>query len=257
MVKNGSKTGLEILYGFHPVFEALKAGRRTFRCIYFKAKKLSGRTQKMAALAGALHIPVKFGDGKPFQDMSAGERHQGIAAAVSPYPAVSLRSIVNSIRSSDEHAFLLLIDSIKDPHNLGAAVRTALCVGTHGVIIPKNRTVGPIPAVSKASAGALEHLLVACVTNMAGTIKQLKKNGVWIAGLDPSSDQSVFTGSFAHPLAIVIGGEEKGIRPLVKKQCDFLVSVPQKGPLDSLNASVAGAVFMYEVLRQREMHPTT
>jgi 23S rRNA (guanosine2251-2'-O)-methyltransferase len=255
MIKNGRTAGTEILYGFHPVYEALKAGRRTFQCVYFKTKNSSGRNHKIVALAHSLHIPVKVEDDKPFRALSAGERHQGIAAAVSFYPVVKLDVIINNVMSIERDAFLLLVDSVKDPHNLGAALRTALCVGMHGVIIPKNRAVGPIPAVSKASAGALEHLLLAQVTNMADTIKQLKNNGVWVAGLDRFSDQSIFSASFTHPLAIVIGSEEKGIRMLVKKQCDFLVSIPQKGPLDSLNASVAGAIFMYEVLRQREMHP--
>ena len=150
-----------------------------------------------------------------------------------------------------EPGFILILDQVVDTHNLGALIRTAVCAGVQAVILPKDRSALPTPAVSKASAGAMEHMKIVQVVNIVNTIKELKQEGLWIAGLDSEGEKSVFDADFTIPTALVIGGEEKGIRPLVKKHCDFLVSIPQKGPIDSLNASVAGAIVMVEVLRQR------
>ena len=161
--------------------------------------------------------------------------------------------MLDNIQGGKSDPFLLLLDNIMDPNNLGALIRTALCVGVNGVIIPKDRSAQPTPTVSKVSAGALEHISLSRVTNMANTIKMLKENGLWIAGMDKISTESIFTCDMKAFSAIVIGGEEKGIRPLVKKQCDMLLSIPQTGPLDSLNASAAGAVVMYEAFRQRRL----
>ena len=146
---------------------------------------------------------------------------------------------------------LVLLDSVLDPQNLGAIIRTAVAVGVDAVVIPKNRSASPTPSVSKTSAGALEHLNLARVTNMVAAMKMLKTKGIWTFGLDRAADVSIYSADLAGPVAVVIGGEEKGIRPLVKKHCDFLMSIPQIGPVDSLNASVAGAIAMYEVFRQQ------
>jgi len=148
--------------------------------------------------------------------------------------------------------FLILLDSVLDPQNLGAILRSALCAGIDGVIMPKDRSAPITPAVSKASAGALEHIYLSRVTNLVQTIKQCKNSGIWVMGLDKDADQSIYDGDMTGSIAIVLGGEQKGIRPLVKKNCDFLVSIPQLGAVDSLNASVAAAVTMYEALRQRQ-----
>jgi len=148
---------------------------------------------------------------------------------------------------------LLLLDNIVDPHNLGALIRTSLCVGIDGVIITKDRSALPTPAVSRSSAGALEHISLTLATNMVSTINLLKKKGIWIVGMDKAAKTPIFSFDFSGSIAIVIGGEEKGIRPLVKKHCDFATSIPQEGPVTSLNASVAGAVVMYEAFRQRKM----
>jgi 23S rRNA (guanosine2251-2'-O)-methyltransferase len=154
--------------------------------------------------------------------------------------------------SSEKKGFLILLDGIVDPRNLGALMRTAICAGAEAIIIPKDRSAGPSAIVSKASAGALEHLNLVRVTNIPNTIKALKEIGYWITGLDMAADHSLFSCDLSGPVALVIGGEEKGIRPLVRKQCDYLVSIPQAGPVDSLNASVAGAVVMYEIFRQKQ-----
>jgi 23S rRNA (guanosine2251-2'-O)-methyltransferase len=185
------------------------------------------------------------------KSISGSEHHQGIGVQTGPYPFVKVSDILATIHDGQSKSFLLLLDNIMDPHNLGALIRTALCVGVNGIIIPKDRSAQPTPTVSKASAGALEHIFLSRVTNMVNTIKMLKKSGLWIAGMDKVSSESIFACDMKEFNAIVIGGEGKGVRPLVKKHCDMLLSIPQIGPLDSLNASVAGAVVMYEAFRQK------
>ena len=166
---------------------------------------------------------------------------------------VEFSELLDGIRSPKINPCILLLDNIVDPRNLGALIRTAVCIDTDAVIVPKDRSARPTPIVSKASAGALEHIRLVRVTNMVNTIKALKNGGGWVAGMDRTSDKSIFNNDLTVPVAIVVGGEESGIRPLVKKHCDFLMSIPQTGPVDSLNASVAGAVVMYEVFRQRRL----
>ena len=242
----------EILYGIHPVIEALRAGRRNFVEIYLTKNTPSKRLKNAAALADSLNIPVKTIRPSQLESMTGTPMHQGIGAMVSPYPAAGLADIIDTFKYGDADPFLLLLDNIVDPYNLGALVRTGVSAGVDGIIVTKDRSSSPTPTVSRASAGALEHVFLARVSNMVNTIKALKEKGVWIVGLERSADQSIFSSDFKCPVAIVIGGEQKGIRPLVKKNCDLLFSIPQTGKIDSLNASVAGAVVMYEVFRQRE-----
>jgi 23S rRNA (guanosine2251-2'-O)-methyltransferase len=187
------------------------------------------------------------------KSMTGTDLHQGLGARTGPFPISEISDIFDGVRTDDANHLLLLLDNIMDPHNLGALIRTALCVGVDGIIIPRDRSVPPTPAVSKSSAGALEHIRLARVTNMVNTIKALKEKGLWIAGMEKTSDKSIFFSDLTGPVAIVIGGEEKGMRPLVKKHCDFLMSIPQTGQVNSLNASVAGAVVMYEAFRQRHL----
>ncbi|WP_372683147.1 23S rRNA (guanosine(2251)-2'-O)-methyltransferase RlmB, partial [Desulfosarcina sp.] len=184
---------------------------------------------------------------------SGSDQHQGVAAAVSPLPVDSIESILAGTGSNGGTCLLVLLDSIVDPNNLGAIVRTAHCVGANALVVPKDRAVGATPAVSKASAGALEHTRLCRVTNLAATMESLKKGGVWVAGLSMQADQTVFQANLKGPLALVVGGEEKGLRPLVRQHCDFLVSIPLRGRVDSLNASAAAAVVLYEAFRQREL----
>ncbi len=144
-----------------------------------------------------------------------------------------------------------MLDNVLDPQNLGAIIRTALCVGVDSIVLPKDRSAPPTPSVSRASAGALEHIKLTQVTNLVNAIKDCKKKGLWIYGLQKEAEQSIYTTDLSGSIAIVLGGEQKGIRPLVKRNCDFLVSIPQQGPMDSLNASVAASIAMYESFRQR------
>jgi 23S rRNA (guanosine2251-2'-O)-methyltransferase len=241
----------ELLYGIHPVFEALVAGRRRVYEIYLDKEKNRGRLaqiESMAEARGVLKKSIAPGD---FKALTGTIGHQGAAAVVSPYPQVTVHDILQTVQGEDRKHFLLMLDSIQDPQNLGAIIRTALCVGIHGVIVPKDRSVSPTPAVSKASAGALEHIRLVRVTNLVQTIKHCKTSGLWVMGLQKDAAQSIYAADLRGPIALVLGGEQKGIRRLVKKNCDFLVSIPQQGALNSLNASVAAAVAMYEAFRQR------
>ncbi|MEE4357778.1 MAG: 23S rRNA (guanosine(2251)-2'-O)-methyltransferase RlmB [Desulfococcaceae bacterium] len=236
----------EILFGFHSVLEALRAQRRRINEIYTCKKDASPRFAELIKLAESRKISIQTVSAGHLKSISGSDFHQGIGARAEIYPQSSFSEM---LKKSDP--FLLIADSISDTHNLGALIRTALCAGADGVLIPKDRAAAPVPAVSRASAGALEHIFLMQVTNLSNAIKELRAKGLWIAGMAAQADRSIYESDLRGSLAIVIGGEEKGIRPLVRKQCDFLMSIPQKGPVDSLNASVAGAVVMYEAYRQR------
>lgn len=241
----------EILYGFHPVHEALRADRRTFYKIYISKQKPNKRIEGIRLTADRKKLPIKELSPAKLQTIAGNASHQGIAASVNAYPLADVGDILKSVLSDGRSPFLLLLDHIVDPHNLGAIIRTALCAGVDGVIISKDRSAYPSPAVSKISSGALEHMCVAQVNNMVSCVKSLKERDVWIAGLDPNARQPIYGTPLTGALGLVIGGEEKGLRPLVKKRCDFLISIPQHATLGSLNASVAGAIAMYESYRQR------
>lgn len=240
----------EILFGVHPVLEAFRAGRRTFTALYLHRNRTENRpgnrSDALATEAASRGVPVRLISPEKLRALSGSDFHQGVAAEVGPYPLVPMPLVADT-----PDPFYLVIDSVVDPHNLGALVRTAVCAGVDGVILPKDRAAGPTPFVSKASAGALEHVRLSLVTNLARALEELKKKGVWICGMDAHGSRSIFASDLTGALAIVIGGEERGIRPLVRRQCDYLAAIPQKGPINSLNASVAGAVVMYEALRQR------
>ena len=241
----------EILYGFHPVYEALRAGRRTFHEIYISKKIHSTRIKRIRSAAGRKNILPKEASPAKLQAIGGTVSHQGIIARATAYPLVDPADFLETVLSSAGSSFFLLLDQIVDPHNLGALIRTASCAGIGGVIIPKDRSAYPTPAVSRISAGALEHMRVAQVSNMVRFIKTLKSQNVWIAGLDQNASLPIYAADLTGAVGLVVGGEEKGIRPLVKKNCDLLISIPQSGPLGSLNASVAGAIAMYESYRQR------
>ncbi len=177
--------------------------------------------------------------------------HQGIAARVGPLPFADFSELLKPGESDSQELFLLLLDSVADPQNLGALIRTALCGGVSGIIIPKDRSASPSPAVSRASAGAMEHARICQVVNLVTAIKDLKKIGVWVIGLDHTGDRSLYDMDMTGPTALVVGGEDTGIRPLVRSHCDFVCHIPQTGPVNSLNASVAGGVAVYEGFRQR------
>ena len=240
-----------MIWGYHPVSEALRARRRKFYTVYMAAEKKDARSEALLHRAAALDASIQIVSAAKLTALVGHNRHQGIGAKVSEYPMCRLDDILATAHADMKKPLILVLDQIVDPQNLGAIARTAHCAGIDGIVMPKKRSAPPSPAASKASAGALEHMPVTVVTNLANALKRIKSLGLWIVGADHRSTTSVFESDLTGPLAIVIGGEEKGIRPLVKKQCDFTLSIPQTGPIGSLNASVASAVIMYEAFRQR------
>ena len=194
------------------------------------------------------NIVIQQADGARLDRMANGENHQGVIAMISAYSYVS----VNDIISGKDNAFVIICDKITDPHNLGAIIRTANCVGADGVIIPKRDSAGVNSVVMKTSAGAVEYTPVAKVTNLASTIDELKERGFWITAADMDG-QSMYDIDFKGKIAIVVGSEGKGISRLVREKCDFIAQIPMYGEINSLNASVAAAVLMYEAVRQRAL----
>lgn len=240
----------ELIAGKHPVLEALRSGREINK-IWIAEGAQKHLTAPIVAEAKKLGIVIQHVDKRKLDGMAEGVQHQGIVAQAAAFRYYEVEDILERAKENGETPFLLLLDEIEDPHNLGSILRTAECTGVHGVIIPKRRSAGLTATVLKTSAGAAEHVPVARVTNLAQTIDRLKEEGVWIAGADVSAEQDVYATKFDLPLGIVIGNESKGIGRLIKEKCDFLVKLPMAGRLNSLNASVAAGVFMYEVLRQR------
>ncbi|MHA6481174.1 23S rRNA (guanosine(2251)-2'-O)-methyltransferase RlmB [Paenibacillus sp. strain BS8-2] len=240
----------EIIAGKHPVLEALRSGREINK-IWIAEGSQKSMTAPITAEAKKLGIVVQFVDKRKLDAMAAGVAHQGVIAQAAAFDYVEVEDILAIAQERGEIPFILVLDEIEDPHNLGSILRTSECTGVHGVIIPKRRSASLTATVLKTSAGAAEHVAVARVTNLAQTIEKLKESGVWVAGTDVSAAQDVYKSKFDMPLAIVIGNESKGMGRLIKEKCDFLVKLPMLGKLNSLNASVAAGVLMYEVVRQR------
>jgi 23S rRNA (guanosine2251-2'-O)-methyltransferase len=241
----------EILYGIHPVHEAIQAGRRHISTVIFAPGKLPERLARIRDMAEKKGVPVKTASDDRLGTLAKSDRHQGVIAESDIFATTPLEALSEIGGVGSAPPLFLVADSITDPMNLGALIRTALAVGVMAVITPKDRCAPPTPAVSSASAGALEHMKLVQVTNLVRTLGLLQEKGIWIFGLDHRAGQDCFHSDLTGPAALVIGGEGKGIRPLVKNSCDHLISIPQNGPVISLNASVAGAVVMYEAYRQR------
>ncbi len=241
------KKSVDIISGIHCVTEALRAGRREFYEIY-SSRPLP---ESIADGARKRNLPVIGKSKEELGKLAGTDQHQQVAAKVSPFLPESLSRLVKRQNAGDPSPLYILIDSVEDPRNMGALIRTAVCGGVSGVIVPKDRCAPLTPAVSRASAGAMEHCRLCRVTNLTGAIKELKKHNVWITGLDRKGPLSVYDTDMTGASAIVVGGEHTGIRRLVAQNCDRLCHIPQYGPVDSLNASVAGAIAMYEAIRQR------
>jgi len=240
----------EWIAGKHPVLEAMRSGR-TIHKIWIAEQAQKHHTQPIIAEAKKLNIVIQTVDKRKLDQLVPGVPHQGVVAQAAAHGYVEVDDLLERARSRNEAPFLLILDEIEDPHNLGSILRTADCTGAHGVIIPKRRAVGLTATVSKTSAGAVEYVPVARVTNIAQTIDALKEQGIWVAGADASADELIYGVDLKLPIAIVIGNENRGIGRLVKDKCDFLVKLPMVGRINSLNASVAASVCMYEVVRQR------
>lgn len=239
-----------LIAGKHPVLEALRSGREMNK-IWIAEGAQKSVTASILSEAKKHGVIVQYVDKRKLDQLVPGVTHQGVVAQAAAFDYVELEQLLEIPKQRDEMPLFIILDEIEDPHNLGSILRTAECTGVHGVIIPKRRAAGLTATVLKISAGAAEHIPVARVTNLAQTIERLKEAGVWIAGTDVAASQEVYSMKFDMPLAIVIGNESKGIGRLIQEKCDFLLKLPMAGQLNSLNASVAAGVFMYEVLRQR------
>lgn len=240
----------EIVYGINPVLEALRGRRRAFELFVAKGSQ-EKRLEKVLRLAADRGVPVRHRERDDLARLCGTGHHQGVALRVEAFAYAELPDILARWKESGDSGLLLVLDGIQDPHNLGALIRSAACAGAHGVIIPKDRAAGVTPAVEKASAGAVETLPVARVTNLAQALDELKEAGFWIYGTAGESPSSVFELDLTGNVALVIGSEGEGLRPLTSKKCDFLVAIPLKGGVASLNASVAGGVVLFEAVRQR------
>ncbi|MFS0724495.1 23S rRNA (guanosine(2251)-2'-O)-methyltransferase RlmB [Paenibacillus sp. 1P07SE] len=240
----------EWIAGKHPVLEALRSGREINKLLIAENAQ-KNLTLPIIAEAKKHGVIIQHVDKRKLDQLADGVQHQGVIAQAAAYRYAELEEILEKAHSRGEEPFLLLLDEIEDPHNLGSILRTAECTGAHGVIIPKRRSASLNATVYKTSAGAVEHVPVARVTNLAQTIESLKKQGVWIAGADAAAEQEVYETNLNLPLAVVIGNEGKGLGRLIREKCDFLVKLPMRGRLNSLNASVAAGVLMYEIVRQR------
>lgn len=235
--------------GRNAVLESYRAGKTIDRLFIQEGSK-DGPVQSILKEAKKNDSVVEFVSKERLDQMSSTGKHQGVIAYAAAYEYTELSDIIASAKEKGEPPFLILLDGIEDPHNLGAIIRTAAQAGAHGVVIPKRRAVGLTATVARTSAGALNYLPVAKVTNMAQTIEDLKKEGMWFACADMDG-QLMYKADLKGALGIVIGNEGEGVSRLVKEKCDFTVSIPMKGQIDSLNASVAAGVLMYEAVRQR------
>ena len=239
----------DLVAGRNAVMEVLKGNRSVNRLLVANGSA-EGSMREIIALAKEKGINIQFYDRSKLDAMAPGIRHQGVLAQVPPVQYAELEDILQIARDRNEPPFIVLLDELEDPHNLGAILRTADAAGVHGVLIPKHRSCPLSATVAKTSAGAVEHVPVARIGNMVQTIKRLKKEGLWVAAADMDGTDYYDT-DLTGSLLLVIGSEGQGVGRLIKEQCDFVVRIPMVGKINSLNASVAGSILMYEAMKQR------
>ena len=240
----------DLVEGRNAVIELLKSDR-TVEQIFIASGKIEGSIKKIIALAKEKDVVLKEVDRKKLDFMSETGAHQGVIAQITPFKYSSVDDILNYAKEKGEKPFIVILDELEDPHNLGSIVRTAELSGVHGIIIPKRRNVGVTGTVYKASVGAIEYMKIAKVTNINAELDRLKEEGIWIYGADINGEDYSYNTDFSGACALIIGNEGKGMSPLTKKKCDKLVKIPMIGKINSLNASVAGGIMMYEVLKGR------
>jgi 23S rRNA (guanosine2251-2'-O)-methyltransferase len=241
----------QIIYGINPVLEALKADRSWVNKIIIAEGRQGTPLKRIQQLARQKGVPVQVRVKAVLTKLTGRENHQGVVGLLAGYPYSTLDDLLRASRSRPGRVCILVLDGIEDPQNLGSLIRTAEACGVTGVILPKDRAAGVTPAVVKVSAGAAVHTPVVRVTNLVNALEELKKEGFWIVGADSRAEKSLYAMRFDMNVGLVIGGEGRGIRPLVLEKCDFVVSIPMKGKISSLNAAVAGAVVLFEILRQQ------
>jgi 23S rRNA (guanosine2251-2'-O)-methyltransferase len=249
-VQLGLETREDIVIGRNAVMEVLKSDR-TIECIYVANGDVEGSIKAIINKAREKKLVLKEVDRKKLDGMSNGANHQGVIAQVTPFVYSEVPDILRYAREKNEDPFIVILDELEDPHNLGSIIRTAELCGVHGIIIPKRRNVGMTSTVYKSSVGAIEHMKIAKVTNINSIIDELKENGLWVYGADIAGGEYSYQVNFEGPCALVIGSEGRGISKLTLKKCDKLVKIPMVGKINSLNASVAGGIMMYEILKGR------
>lgn len=249
--ESGAAAGSDRIEGRNAVIEAFRAGRPVDKLFVQKGLE-DGPIRTIVREAKKQDTIVDFVSRERLDEMSETKKHQGVIAQVSAYSYASVDDILKKAEEKNEDPFIILLDGIEDPHNLGAIIRTACLAGAHGVITTKHRAAGLTATVAKASAGALNYVPVAKVTNLGKTIDELKKKGLWFACADMGGEEMYRT-NLQGPIGLVIGNEGAGVSRLIREKCDFVTSIPMNGEIDSLNASVAAGILMYEVVRQRRM----
>ncbi|MBN1253827.1 MAG: 23S rRNA (guanosine(2251)-2'-O)-methyltransferase RlmB [Deltaproteobacteria bacterium] len=237
-----------LIYGINPVSEALRSDRCRITEVWIAEGRSFKGLEGIISMVESKGVPLRRVGRSQLDSLTKDALHQGVVGSIEQFAYADLDAV---LQQDQGEPFLLVLDGIEDPRNLGALIRTADACGVWGVIIPKDRAVGITPAVAKSSAGALFHVPVVRVTNIATTLRQIKERGIWVVGAAAEAQTDLFHHDLTIPLAVVIGGEGRGMRPLVKRECDLLVSIPMKGKVNSLNASVAGSIILYEVIRQR------
>ncbi len=242
---------MNILYGINTVTEALKARGRNFEWIGVAKERKDIRLRRVIDECRKIGVPVRVLSREELDEIAGNAAHQGLVAATSAKQYSDLDDIVASRRG--EHSLIVVLDGVEDPHNLGAILRTADAAGADGVVIPERRSAAVTAAVAKVSAGASEHLPIAKVTNISRALEELKEKDLWVVGLDERGEQTYDAVDYKMHCAIALGAEGKGLHDLVRKHCDFLVSIPMLGQVPSLNVSVASGVVLYEVVRQRRL----
>jgi 23S rRNA (guanosine2251-2'-O)-methyltransferase len=243
----------DVVSGPHPALEVLRAGKRSVRRLVLARQEGGATVEALLALARERRVPVEVQPRAVLDRALRGGAHQGVLLEVGPFPYAEPETLVAEALARSGPGFLLILDGIQDPQNLGAIIRSAEAAGVHGCILPRDRAAGVGPAAVRASAGATEHLPIARATNLATFLETLKSQGFWVVGTDASGGRDVFTTDLTGPLALVVGGEEQGLRHLIKRRCDLIVRIPSRGRVASLNASAAAAVCLFEVARQRAM----
>jgi 23S rRNA (guanosine2251-2'-O)-methyltransferase len=250
-IKREHESMKEYLYGRQPVLEALRAGNRLMhQLMVLQTAKSSPELDEIISIANQKSISIEKTDKRRLEQASDGGNHQGVVLQTAGYAYADLQIILRNTEGNVP--FILILDHIQDPQNLGSIIRTAESAGVHGVIIPKDRAAGVTPAVVRASAGAVEHMAVAKVANLVQTMKNLRDDGFWFTGLEAVDEAKPYTESdLTGPVGLVIGSEGRGLQRLVRETCDFLIKLPLSGKISSLNANAAAAIALYEVVRQR------
>ena len=240
---------MNYIYGLNAVSEAIKARGRAFQWVALAKERHDLRLQRIIQECRKLGVPVRFLRRSELDRMAGNAAHQGVVAVTSAKQYSGLEDVIEAKRG--EHSLIVVLDGVEDPHNLGAILRTADAAGADGVVIPERRAAGITGVVTKASAGASEHLAVARVTNIARAVEELKEHEIWVVGLDERGTKTYDAVDYNMDCALVLGAEGKGVHDLVRRRCDFLVSIPMLGKVSSLNVSVAAGVVLYEIVRQR------